>query len=108
MRDKTPFPLHPTGNPKEFDKLPEIQRQAVLDWIEKTFTKRKTKNPKATVERIRNLYFKKFPQNRKTNTYITKDEIFGAMLAAGFEYAVQREVKNIVAGYYFNASLPKS
>ena len=106
MRGNTPFPPYSTGNAKEFDKLPEEHRQAVLEWIKKTFSKRNTKNPKATVKVVRGMYFQAFPQNPEVNTYLTKDEIFGAMLASGFDYAVPREVKS-VAAYYFNASLPK-
>jgi hypothetical protein len=77
--------FHEPDSPKEFDLLPPLKRELLLQWITRTMC------PAATVWRDATSYGLKHAAEDDLGFYISNGELKGAMLEAGYEPANTRE-----------------
>lgn len=104
MLTQRKVPGEPTNDPNDFFKLPQEKQQHVLQWIEQTFSKTKTIRRRFTSLGIRNMYDHAFGD--ECDTYLTHDEMKGALIAAGFQHAKKKLDHPVkVDYYYFNLQL---
>lgn len=99
-------PVEPTNDPNDFFKLPAEMQKHVLQWIDQTFVKTKTIRRRLTSLSVRNMYAHAFGSER--DTYLTNDEMKGALIAAGFRHSKKKlDRPSKTDYYYFNLQLRK-
>lgn len=105
MSEPRKVPGEPTNDPNDFSELPLETQQHVLQWIDQTFAKTKTIRRRFTSLSIRNMYNHAFADR---DTYLTNDEMKGALIAAGFRFSKKElDRPNKTDYYYFNLQLRK-
>ena len=98
MSEPRKVPGEPTNDPNDFYNLPPEMQQHVLQWIDQTFTKTETIRRRLTSLLIRNMYDQAFADR---DTYLTNDEMKGALIAAGFRFSKKKLDRPSKTDYYY-------